>query len=371
MHPRLLPCPRQTSPAFRSFPVRRSTVPFCIHLRRRVRLRPRDVPFFDDMSAPSAPRPSVLLAATVAAAAAVAAALSTPTLALDASGSGDATYYGGTESGHCSLSPVPTQFANRIPVAVGPATYAGSAGCGACLAATSTGTGAGEDPPPPAFDAYISDECPECAAGDLDLGIPGDGRWDVAWRVVDCPVVAGGPELLFQGSNPFYVKVQVRNVPRPVIGVTVGGVPATRVPDNFWVAHAAFGVGGVRVVVDLQGGRTVDVGTVPIKNDEVLRGKDGGAPAVAPPQDVVMQTPTPDQTDDNSEGGDDEDEGDDNDGDDGNDGDGGGGSSGRSRDGGCAGVWGQCAGVHHAGPMCCVTGSSCTYLNDFYSQCQP
>ncbi|GAB0490234.1 hypothetical protein MMPV_001466 [Pyropia vietnamensis] len=323
------------------------------------------------MGAPSTRRPSVLLAATAAAAAAaaVAAALSTPSSALQTSGSGDATYYGGTTSGHCSLSPVPAQYGNRVPVAVGPATYAGSSSCGACLAATSTGTGAGEDPPPSAFDAYIADECPECAAGDLDLGIPGDGRWDVAWQVVDCPVMAGGPELLFQGSNPFYAKVQVRNVPRPVVGVTVGGVSATRVPDNFWVAHGAFGSGGVQVVVDLQGGGTLDIGTVPIKNDEVLRGDGGGAPAAAPPGDVVMPTPTPGRTDDDSNGGKNGNEGGGNKGGDG--GDGGGGGSGRGRNSGCASVWGQCAGVHHAGPKCCVAGSSCTYINDYYSQCKP
>lgn len=336
------------------------------------------------MGTPSSRRPSssLLLAATAAAAVAVA-AVSTPAVALAPSGSGDATYYGGTDNGHCSLSPVPAQYGNRIPVAVGPDTYARSAGCGACLAATSAGVGAGADPPPAAFDAYIADECPKCAAGDLDLGVPGDGRWDVAWRVVDCPVVAGGPELLLQGSDPYYVKLQVRNVPRPVVGVTVGGVAATRVPDNFWVANGAFGNGGVRVEVDLLEGGRLDVGTIPIKNDEVLRGEggeEGDAPMGAPPRDEVVQTPSPAPTA-GGDGGHDGGEGGGGDGGmDGGEGGGGGGygggepSGGGGRGGGgggCAGVWRQCAGKHHAGPLCCADGTTCTYLNDYYSQCQP
>ncbi|RPA85863.1 hypothetical protein BJ508DRAFT_204802 [Ascobolus immersus RN42] len=35
----------------------------------------------------------------------------------------------------------------------------------------------------------------------------------------------------------------------------------------------------------------------------------------------------------------------------------------------CAGKWGQCGGIGFSGPSCCVSGSSCQKLNDYYSQC--
>ncbi|KAJ3572316.1 hypothetical protein NP233_g3159 [Leucocoprinus birnbaumii] len=34
-------------------------------------------------------------------------------------------------------------------------------------------------------------------------------------------------------------------------------------------------------------------------------------------------------------------------------------------------VWGQCAGIGWTGPTTCVSGTTCVYLNDYYSQCQP
>ncbi|UKZ80095.1 Exoglucanase 2 [Trichoderma virens FT-333] len=37
----------------------------------------------------------------------------------------------------------------------------------------------------------------------------------------------------------------------------------------------------------------------------------------------------------------------------------------------CSGVWGQCGGQNWAGPFCCVSGSTCVFSNDYYSQCLP
>ncbi|KAF8896326.1 endoglucanase [Infundibulicybe gibba] len=34
-------------------------------------------------------------------------------------------------------------------------------------------------------------------------------------------------------------------------------------------------------------------------------------------------------------------------------------------------VWGQCGGINYGGSTTCDSGSSCVYVNDFYSQCQP
>ncbi|KAH7104036.1 glycosyl hydrolase [Auriculariales sp. MPI-PUGE-AT-0066] len=35
----------------------------------------------------------------------------------------------------------------------------------------------------------------------------------------------------------------------------------------------------------------------------------------------------------------------------------------------CAAMWGQCGGTGWTGPTCCVSGSTCTYSNQYYSQC--
>ncbi|KAI8804031.1 glycoside hydrolase superfamily [Cladochytrium replicatum] len=35
----------------------------------------------------------------------------------------------------------------------------------------------------------------------------------------------------------------------------------------------------------------------------------------------------------------------------------------------CSVKWAQCGGINWTGPKCCVSGSTCTYSNDYYSQC--
>jgi hypothetical protein len=38
---------------------------------------------------------------------------------------------------------------------------------------------------------------------------------------------------------------------------------------------------------------------------------------------------------------------------------------------GCAAVWKQCGGRDHKGPLCCEAGSTCSFGNEWYSQCKP
>lgn len=38
---------------------------------------------------------------------------------------------------------------------------------------------------------------------------------------------------------------------------------------------------------------------------------------------------------------------------------------------GCAALYGQCGGIGYSGTTCCITGSSCQFVNDWYSQCRP
>ena len=47
--------------------------------------------------------------------------------------------------------------------------------------------------------------------GALDLAENGDGRWRIEIQAIQCPVGNGKIEYKFQGSNPWYLKLQIRN----------------------------------------------------------------------------------------------------------------------------------------------------------------
>ena len=47
-------------------------------------------------------------------------------------------------------------------------------------------------------------------SGSLDFGKTGDGRWKISSIAIPCPVV-GNIRFKFQGSNPWYLKLQVAN----------------------------------------------------------------------------------------------------------------------------------------------------------------
>ena len=57
----------------------------------------------------------------------------------------------------------------------------------------------------------ISDMCPKCKAGDIDQEIDGDGRWLAYWTPVQCDVGASPFVYSFQGSNKWWLKLQVAN----------------------------------------------------------------------------------------------------------------------------------------------------------------
>lgn len=256
---------------------------------------------------------------------------------------GDGTYYGATNAGHCSLTPRPAQYAGMTGVAVASATYSGSSLCGACIRLTGSGRGSGANPITDTRLAYVMDECPSCGGrGDVDLAMPGDGRWAVSWTVVPCPTPGGRAAFLLQGSNRYYVKVQVRGTAAPAAAVTVNGVAATRVVDNFWVAQAGGGGGfalPLRVAgTTAAGGRFA--GSLPaIVNDRELVGeplRGGGGASLLPP----LAPATPHH--------------------------GGGGGGGK-----CSPLWGHCGGRGWRGARCCRGGAVCRYIGEWHSQCRP
>jgi len=166
---------------------------------------------------------------------------------------GDGTYYGGNiAGGACSLYPLPS-FANPGGslstnqvnlIALNEGQFAGSLSCGMCLQMSGTGTGSGANPIGQNIYAVVTDICPGCPSGLIDLGYTGDGKWGITWKAVDCPTI-GGLQYMFQGSNPYYIKLQVRNHKIPVQSVefktpTGTYVAGQRSSDNFFIMSSGY-----------------------------------------------------------------------------------------------------------------------------------
>lgn len=136
---------------------------------------------------------------------------------------GDGTYYGAGEHGTCSYAPpgLPPAAWHIRRVALNAPQFFGSLACGMCFKVHGTGQGLGNSPIRGDFFVFVKDLCPECQAGSIDLAENGDGRWKVQIQAVQCPVGNSKLEYKFQGSNPWYLKIQIRNSRIPVTSLSL------------------------------------------------------------------------------------------------------------------------------------------------------
>ncbi|CAK0762005.1 hypothetical protein CVIRNUC_002914 [Coccomyxa viridis] len=121
--------------------------------------------------------------------------------------------------------------------------FYGSQTCGMCIAMHGTGPGSGLDPVPLTTQyVLVSNLCPECLAGSLDQEINGDGRWTIEWYPVQCAVGTTPLVYSFQGSNAYYIKMQISNHRVPVQGVQwfFSGTwyDMSRSGDNYFIIQA-------------------------------------------------------------------------------------------------------------------------------------
>ncbi|OQS00538.1 hypothetical protein ACHHYP_03409 [Achlya hypogyna] len=80
----------------------------------------------------------------------------------------------------------------------------------------------------------VTDRCPECAQGALDLTLPffkqvtGDttDRYAISWSFVNCPVKGGVKVCAKSGSNPYWLAVQPANTRSGVASMTINGKPS-------------------------------------------------------------------------------------------------------------------------------------------------
>lgn len=150
-------------------------------------------------------------------------------------GIGDGTFFNNVAGfGNCTI-----EFTDGDAIAaINAPQWQGSAHCGECVLVTG---------PLGTVRVKIVDQCPECVSGDLDLSPsafamiadPIAGRVPISWERVDCPV-AGAVDFRHQGSNPFYIKLQVLDHRVGVAGLELrqnGSAtfePLSRVDDNFF-----------------------------------------------------------------------------------------------------------------------------------------
>src|SRR6185369_10290951 len=125
---------------------------------------------------------------------------------------GQATYYAADGSGNCSFDKV----SDPLVVALGDAEYRAGAACGGYLDVKG---------PKGTVRVKVTDRCPECAAGHLDLsrqafakiGEINDGVIKVTYSQVTSPPVPGPPTArVKEGSSRYWLALRFDNTGNPL-----------------------------------------------------------------------------------------------------------------------------------------------------------
>ncbi|PVD19299.1 hypothetical protein C0Q70_19786 [Pomacea canaliculata] len=158
---------------------------------------------------------------------------------------GDGTYYGDAGGGGtCSYGvqnpPVARQV--KYPVALNRPQFLNSVMCGTCWKVTASGHGLGNNPIRGEFLVFVDDLCPGCQA-----------------------VGSGNVQFKFQGSNPWYLKLQVQNSRLAVHKMEIdhnGWQPMKHTSDGFFVFNSGPVNGSFRVrLTAVNGAQIID--TIP------------------------------------------------------------------------------------------------------------
>ena len=176
---------------------------------------------------------------------------------------GEATYYTFADgSGNCGFPATPDDL---MVGAMNDTDYAGSAACGTCVRIVG---------PDGTVDVRIVDRCPECPQGDIDLSPEAfeliapleQGRVDISWEYIACPVQGPIVYHFKDGSNPWWTAVQIRNHRHAIQSFAVGDgnggfVDVARVDYNYFVKADGAGDGPLTFrVTDVLGNSLEDSG---------------------------------------------------------------------------------------------------------------
>lgn len=204
--------------------------------------------------APATPADAVRVAGVPAAAVPAAAVPVVAVPAAVVARSGKATYYAADGGGNCSFESLgPGRY-----VALSPSEYAAGAACGGYLDVTSAkGT----------VRVKVTDQCPECAAGHIDLskeafaalGALVTGELAVSYRPVTDPQVPRAlTARIKEGASRYWFAVRIDNHGNPLSTVEVrsgsGWARLTRTDYNYWLKSDGAGPGPFTVrIVDTAG----------------------------------------------------------------------------------------------------------------------
>jgi expansin (peptidoglycan-binding protein) len=186
------------------------------------------------------------------------------TSALSPTYTGQATFYGATGAGACSFDPSP---GNLMVAAMNHTDYAGSAACGAYVTVHG---------PKGSVTVRITDVCPECPQGNLDLSAeafaliadPIQGRVPITWHVVPGDVSGPVAYRYKEGSSRWWTALQVRNHRLPITRLEIlptgasAWIDVPRLDYNYFVHPTAIEPGPVQVRITARGGTTL-VDTLP------------------------------------------------------------------------------------------------------------
>ncbi|MET0414709.1 MAG: expansin EXLX1 family cellulose-binding protein [Actinoplanes sp.] len=208
---------------------------------------------------------------------------------------GKATFYdlaGGT--GNCSFAASP---ADDLFVALGPSQYSAGAACGMYLDVKG---------PKGKVRVKVTDQCPECEPGHLDLsrtafkkiGAEVDGIIPITYEAVGSPSVPGPISVrIKEGASQYWFAALIDNHGTQLKSVQVNGRAAHREDYNYWLIDSGAGPGPYTLKITTTNGRVATVSGIKMSPGKVQRTSARvGGPAVAVKAKPTTPTPTPKKT---------------------------------------------------------------------------
>jgi expansin len=222
-------------------------------------------------------------------------------------GAGMATHYDSVDGGNCSLPAAP---ADHLDVALSEVEYGTADACGGYLDVTG---------PAGSVRVLITNRCPECQVGHIDLsktafariGRLEDGEIDVTYSLVRNPPLERSLALRVKtGSSRWWMQIQPLDHGNPIASfeLQTGGSWRSLVhtQDNFWMAeNPGPGDGPFTVRITDIYGQSTTVDGITMTPDQVQRttarlygagagsGSAAPAPTTAPPTTVPPTTAAP------------------------------------------------------------------------------
>lgn len=181
-----------------------------------------------------------------------------PLLPIGASHSGEATFYEATGEGNCSFD----ASTDLMVAAMNKSDYAAASMCGAYVAVTG---------PAGTVIVRITDKCPGCGQGDIDLSRqaftkiadPAAGRVPITWQIVAGPISGPVAYRYKESSSRYWTAIQVRNHRLPISKLEImpkgrtDWITVKRRAYNYFVYPTPIAAGPVRVRVTALTGDTL------------------------------------------------------------------------------------------------------------------